>query len=132
MTTGTSTSSASEIARCVATDFPQMPRVEELVLSRPGQQASSLAAELAAVLPGTRLLDAAELGVPPGALRPAGIALLGLLHLDQTPANIPAITGARTPRVLGRLTPGSLSNCHRLIRELASAKPSVMALRSAV
>ena len=30
------------------------------------------------------------------------VAVLGLLHLDQVPANVPAITGARTPRVLGR------------------------------
>jgi 1,6-anhydro-N-acetylmuramate kinase len=123
---------ARDISRCISSEFPQNPRIEELVLSPPGQKPSTLAAELAALLPDTRLLEVAQLGIPQGALRPAGVALLGLLHLDQTPANVPTITGARTPRVLGRLTPGSLSSWHRLVGELASAKPSVVALRSAV
>jgi hypothetical protein len=60
------------------------------------------------------------------------VALLGLLHLDQIPANATGITGARIPRVLGRLTPGSLTNWNRLVRELANARPSVVALRSAM
>jgi hypothetical protein len=60
------------------------------------------------------------------------VALLGLLHLDQVPAAATAITGARTPRVLGRLTPGSLVHWHRLVRELAALRPSAVALRSAV
>jgi len=34
-------------------------------------------------------------------------ALLGYLHVARLPGNVPAATGARGPRVLGALTPGS-------------------------
>lgn len=76
---------AQAIAQSLTTHFPPLPRIEELVLSAPGQQPGSLAAELAALLPDTRSLDATELGIPPGGLRPAGVAVLGLLHLDRRP-----------------------------------------------
>lgn len=32
-------------------------------------------------------------------------AFLGLLHLEQRPGNVPTATGARGPRILGKLTP---------------------------
>jgi anhydro-N-acetylmuramic acid kinase len=34
-------------------------------------------------------------------------ALLALLHLESRPGNVPTATGARGPRVLGKLTPGA-------------------------
>jgi 1,6-anhydro-N-acetylmuramate kinase len=123
---------ADAVRRCLMTDLPQVPRIDELVLSARGNSRSALAGELVRQMPNLRVLDPAELGIPRGALKPAAVALLGLLHLDQIPANATGITGARIPRVLGRLTPGSLGNWHRLVRELATAKPSVVTLRSAV
>ena len=76
-----------------------------------------------------RLRDA---GVPDRSLAAAGAAILAMLHLDQVPANLVIMTGARTPRMLGRLTPGSYASWNRLTRQLATAKPSVVALRTAV
>jgi 1,6-anhydro-N-acetylmuramate kinase len=123
---------AEAVRRCIVTNLAQMPRIDELVLSARGNSRTALAGELARQMPNVRVLDPAELGIPRGALKPAAVALLGLLHLDQFPANATGITGARIPRVLGRLSPGSLTNWHRLVRELAAAKPSVIALRSAI
>lgn len=123
---------ADAVTRCIMTDLPQVPNIDELVLGARVNSDTALAGELARRMPNVRVLDAAQLGIPPGALQGAAVALLGLLHLDQIPANATGITGARIPRVLGRLTPGSLTNWHRLLRELAAAKPTVVALRSAV
>jgi 1,6-anhydro-N-acetylmuramate kinase len=123
---------AQAVARCLATGFPQLAPVDALVLAGPAEHAGCLRAALSPLLPSMPVLGAVGPGMPAASLRAAGLALLGLLHLDHVPANVTAITGARTPRVLGRLTPGSLANWHRLLRELASARPSVVALRSAV
>jgi hypothetical protein len=79
-----------------------------------------------------RLMTLADVGVPCGSLAAAAAAMLGLLYLDHVPANLPTLTGARTARVLGRLTPGSVVHWHRLVRELAARRPSTVTLRSAI
>jgi len=122
---------AEQVAQAIAERLPGGSRVDELLLG--GRAASpEWNAELSAKIPTVRVVPLEGLKVPPLAFRAAMAGILGLLHLDQTPANATAITGARTPRVLGRLTPGSLANWHRLIQELAAARPSVVTLRSAV
>jgi 1,6-anhydro-N-acetylmuramate kinase len=87
---------------------------------------------LQAQLSDLRVIPTGQLGIDAQAVKAAAVALLGLLHLDQAPANIAGVTGARTPRVLGRLTPGSVVNWHCLLRELAARRPNVVTLRSAV
>jgi 1,6-anhydro-N-acetylmuramate kinase len=123
---------ADTIVQQIVAQMPSLPSVDELVLNCRAIASGVVRAEFARQLPALRILETRELGIPVGSLQSAGWALLGLLHLDQTPANVPAITGARTPRVLGSLTPGSLSSWHRLVRELAAAKPTVVSLRSAI
>lgn len=59
-------------------------------------------------------------------------ALLGVLHVDQMQANIPAITGANQQRILGRLTPGCPSNWRQLVRDMSDYRPPAMKLRDAV
>jgi hypothetical protein len=59
-------------------------------------------------------------------------AMLGLLHIDQMPANIPSLTGADQQRILGRLTPGRPNSWRNLLREMADYEPSAMKLRDAV
>jgi 1,6-anhydro-N-acetylmuramate kinase len=120
------------VARFVLDSFPKSPPLDELIVLGPAALRETAFHALAALLPVAQSLCLSALGIRPGSLEPAGVALLGLLHLDQIPAGSLAITGARTPRVLGRLTPGSLASWHRLVRELASARPSVVSLRSAV
>jgi 1,6-anhydro-N-acetylmuramate kinase len=116
----------------IVAQMPSLPGVVEVVLCCRAIASSVVRTEFASQLPALRVLEASEIGIPAGCLQTTGVALLGLLHLDQTPANVPTITGARTPRVLGSLTPGSLANWHRLVRELAAAKPTVVSLRSAI
>jgi hypothetical protein len=59
-------------------------------------------------------------------------ATLGLLHIDQMPANFPKLTGATEQRILGRLSMGSPSNWRQLLREMADFHPPAMKLRDAV
>ncbi|QEG22853.1 anhydro-N-acetylmuramic acid kinase [Mariniblastus fucicola] len=59
-------------------------------------------------------------------------AMLGFMHVDQMPANIPALTGAQQQRILGRLTPGRPNSWRNLLREMADHEPSAMKLRDAV
>lgn len=56
----------------------------------------------------------------------------GLLHIDQLPANLPWITGAEMPRILGRLTAGCPSRYRSLLIEMSDYRPPVMKLRQAV
>ena len=59
-------------------------------------------------------------------------AILGLLHIDQMPANVPTLTGATEQRILGRLSMGKPSNWRQLLREMADFHPPAMKLRDAV
>jgi 1,6-anhydro-N-acetylmuramate kinase len=118
------------VAERVRQQIPPGLRIDQLLWASRG--ADSLACRQLAERLGATPLAFEQLSLPRQALRPAAVALLGMLHLDQAPANLPAITGARTSRVLGRLTGGSLPAWHRLVVELSTARPSVMPLRSAV
>ncbi len=106
--------------------------IDEMIVSGPTALRSAICQSIAERTPAVRLIEIDELGLSASALRAAGVGVLGLLHLDHVPANATTITGARVPRVLGRLTPGSLQSWHRLVHELAQARPSVVTLRSAV
>ncbi len=59
-------------------------------------------------------------------------AILGLMFVDQMPANIPWITGAESQKILGRITPGTPANWRQLLREMADFHPPAMRLRDAV
>lgn len=60
-----------------------------------------------------------DLGVPSETRRAIQAALLGYCAIEHLPANIPALTGARRPRVLGQITPGAEDNWDRCIVNLA-------------
>ncbi len=59
-------------------------------------------------------------------------ALLGLLHIDQIPANLPSLTGANQQRILGRISPGRPHQWRQLVREMADFQPPALKLRDAV
>ena len=123
---------AEALARSVRDRLPKMPPVEHIVLLGGGQKNGMLLRSLAQRLPGPKLLVASQLGITEEALEPAAAALLAHLHIDQTPANTTVLTGTHSPRVLGRLTPGSPPHWNRLLRELAENRPAVLPLRNAV
>lgn len=66
------------------------------------------------------------------ALPPVVAAVLGLLHIDQMPANVPWLTGADCQRILGRVNPGRPSNWRQLIRAMADFQPAPMKLKDAI
>ena len=123
---------AREIAETIRHRLPVSPAVDEVVLSGGGQQNGLLVHLLAEQLPGVPLVTDAELGIPQNMRGAAVAAVLALWHLDQTPGCPTAITGARTPRVLGRLTPGAPQAWQRVLRELVGHQPAVVSLRSAI
>ncbi len=79
--------------------------MREVLLSGGGARNPALFAAIAeAVFPiSVRPFD--ELYFDGEAKEAVAFALLGYLHLTKTPGNVPAATGARGPRILGKLTP---------------------------
>lgn len=67
-----------------------------------------------------------------GDLQPVVAAVLGLLHIDQMPANVPWLSGADCQRILGRVNPGRPSNWRQLIRAMADFQPAPMKLKDAI
>ena len=59
-------------------------------------------------------------------------AMLGLLHIDQMPANVPWLTNANSQRILGRLSPGRPASWRQLVRCMADFHPPAMKLKDAV
>ncbi|MCX5202842.1 anhydro-N-acetylmuramic acid kinase [Streptomyces sp. NBC_00237] len=57
--------------------------------------------------PGAPLRTSDVLGLPSDAKEACAFALLGFLTLHGLPGNVPSCTGARGPRVLGTVTPGT-------------------------
>ncbi len=60
---------------------------------------------LARKLPGTRITTTAEIGVDPDWVEAYAFAWLARCCLENLPANLPAVTGAQGPRVLGAIYP---------------------------
>ena len=97
-----------------------------------GKQNGMLIRELRERCHGVHWRQPADLGLDDDALGPSQIAILAMLHVDHVPANLPNITGAEMPRILGRLTPGTPRHWHRLLTEIAANRPQMMTLRYAI
>jgi anhydro-N-acetylmuramic acid kinase len=59
-------------------------------------------------------------GVPTDARKALAFAALGALSLDGVPINLPSVTGAAGPRLLGQWTPGTSANWARCLNWMAS------------
>lgn len=83
---------------------------QELVVSGGGALNPVLMDNLAALLlpSGVRVRSCVELGLHPLAKEPACFALLAWLALEGRVNHCPSATGARAPRVLGKVIPGRL------------------------
>ncbi len=143
---------AEAVAGALRRRIPPEPPIAELIVTGGGQQNGFLLREIGQCI-GLPLVRLDELGedLPQSFLRhashraptgteslaadafgAAAIAVLAMLYLDQVPANSPAITGAETPRLLGRLTPGSPQNWQRLLHAATGNWPAIRPLRSAI
>lgn len=61
--------------------------------------------ELGRALPGTRLTLTSELGLDPQLVEPVAFAWLAKQALEGRPGNLPDVTGAAGPRILGAIYP---------------------------
>jgi anhydro-N-acetylmuramic acid kinase len=123
---------AEVVRRSIERRLPTEPAIDEIVVTGGGQHHGLLMKELAERMAPVPILRESDLGLPPHARDGAMAATLALLHLDETPACPTAITGAQTPRVLGRLTPGSPQAWQRMLHTIAMRAPSAVSLRSAI
>ena len=79
-------------------------RVDQLIVTGGGARNPTLMQMLAAELSGIQVTTATELGVDGDAVEAVAFAILGYQMLRGLPGNIPSVTGARAPAILGKLT----------------------------
>lgn len=79
----------------------------EMVVTGGGAENPVLMKWLGAELAPVPVHHGSVLDIDPAAKEAIAFAVLAWAHLTGRPANIPAVTGAAGPRVLGSLTPGS-------------------------
>ncbi len=122
---------AETVSLALRRRLPEDARIDEIVVTGGGRHNGMLLREIGhrCQLPLERI---GESDIPAPALDPAGIAVLALLHLYLVPDNPTAVTKANTPRLLGRLTPGSPQSWQRLLSAAAGSSVKVRPLRSAV
>ncbi|MEO7083996.1 MAG: anhydro-N-acetylmuramic acid kinase [Gemmatimonadaceae bacterium] len=94
-------------ARSIADAYRRfMPEpVSEVLLSGGGAKNTTLVRMLRDAIAPIELLDFAERYFDGEAKEAVAFALLAYLHVNAEPANLPRATGARGPRILGKLTP---------------------------
>jgi anhydro-N-acetylmuramic acid kinase len=79
--------------------------VSELIASGGGAENPALVEAIAQALPSFSVRRFSDVFFDGEAKEAVAFALLGYLHLVREPGNLPSVTGARGPRVLGQLTP---------------------------
>jgi 1,6-anhydro-N-acetylmuramate kinase len=126
---------AATVARDLATWLPKASESETLTLIlavRPGPNVDVWRSALEQATARWQIRELAEFGFDPRTPKAAWTAILAAMFVDQMPANLPWLTGAETPRILGRLTPGTPAAWRQLLREMADHHPPAMRLRDAV
>jgi anhydro-N-acetylmuramic acid kinase len=83
-----------------------LPNAGRLTVCGGGARNAQLMARLAAGLPGVAVVTSDALGLPVDQVEAAAFAWLAAAHLRGEAGNLPAVTGAAGPRVLGALHPG--------------------------
>ena len=79
--------------------------VRELVASGGGAENPALIDAITGALPSITVRRFSDVFFDGEAKEAVAFALLGYLHLVREPGNLPSVTGARGPRILGQLTP---------------------------
>lgn len=78
--------------------------LDQAIVTGGGARNPTLIAMLKAEMPEVQVLSAAELGMDGDALEAVAFALLAYEMIRGRPGNIPSVTGARAPAILGKLT----------------------------
>lgn len=119
---------AYQICRYVQYQVPKISPVGELFLMGEGSD-GALGNQLKQQLIAVPVRRLAELGQD-RTIHAAGVAVLTLFHLWQIP--VPCTNSGETPRVPGRINPGSPSNWRRVLGTMTSNAPWLMPLREAI
>jgi anhydro-N-acetylmuramic acid kinase len=82
-----------------------LPGVRVLRVCGGGARNGALVRALAADLPSVDLADTAAAGVAPDQVEALAFAWLAMTFIEGRPGNLPAVTGAAGPRILGALYP---------------------------
>jgi anhydro-N-acetylmuramic acid kinase len=78
--------------------------VDQLIVTGGGAQNPTLMRMIATELPNIEVITAKDAGVDGAALEAVAFAILGYQMLRGRQGNIPTVTGARAPAILGKLT----------------------------
>jgi anhydro-N-acetylmuramic acid kinase len=90
------------------------PEIREVYACGGGVHNGALMEALRAAMQGVKLDTTAALGLDPDFVEAVGFAWLARARLENIPGNLPSVTGARGPRVLGALyVPLSTVQCGR-------------------
>jgi anhydro-N-acetylmuramic acid kinase len=84
----------------------EQPGSRTLLVCGGGVHNVALMAALRGRLPEVRVLSTAQAGVDPDLIEAMGFAWLARATLNGRPGNLPEVTGARGPRILGGIYPG--------------------------
>ena len=91
-------------AHCVAEDIRKhCSGAQEIFLCGGGARNEALVDRLQTLLPHTRIARTDALGIGVDRVEPAAFAWLAMQCLCRQPGNLPAVTGARGPRILGAI-----------------------------
>ena len=121
-----------EISQGIKNELPAKAEINEIVVHTDPAIIGTIANQFRRVWPNINVYNGFGWDASNNHLQPILTATLGILSIDQLPANVPWITGASSQKVLGKLTPGSPTNWRQLLREMADFQPPVMRLRDAV
>jgi anhydro-N-acetylmuramic acid kinase len=80
--------------------------LDEVVVTGGGALNPTLMQRLRSLLSPLPVRDCGELGIGPTEKEALAFAVLAWAHVHGIPANVPAVTGATGPRILGSFTPG--------------------------
>lgn len=114
---------AQSVALHVRRDLPCRAASAELIICGGGADNPMLVKRLQEALPECRLLTTDEAGFPSRAIEASAFALLASLTAYGLPGNLPKITGAIHPAILGKIVPGHTAQGIRF--QIHSAKHSV-------
>lgn len=99
----------AEFSACAASQalLRHAPQTSRLLVCGGGAFNSHLMRRLAAHLPGTLVQSTSVRGMPPQQVEALAFAWLAHAFDSRRPGNLPSVTGARGPRVLGALYPAA-------------------------
>ena len=97
---------ADSVVLHIRRDLPDNTAALELITCGGGGRNLTLLKQLQDALPECRFLTADEAGFPGRAIEASAFALLAYLTATGLPGNLPGVTGAARPVILGKILPG--------------------------